>query len=133
MHNITDFFSTNKFGSLATCDSEKPDARPIELVYSSPDGLYFYTSATEKLTQQLAANPNICFCATDADYNYGKICGSVVFSDKQADKEKILANSKFASQIFNNSNLDKMKVFYLPHGSCMLHTHLTDQVASSTF
>ncbi|SMC81807.1 pyridoxamine 5'-phosphate oxidase family protein [Papillibacter cinnamivorans] len=123
MNEIIAFIERNKLGSLATCDGEKADIRPFELVFHSDRGLFFYTSDGEDVYRQLRENPNIAFCATDRNYNYTKITGSVSFSDSDADKAKILSNSQFAKEVFAGSGTEDMKVFFLPHASCMLHYH----------
>lgn len=121
MNEIITFLEQNKFGSLATCNAGKPDVRPFELVFHSDRGMFFYTSGGENLYEQLNANPNISFCATDQNYNYAKISGTVSFSSDENDKTKIISNSQFAQKAFANSTIDNMKVFFLPSASCILH------------
>lgn len=133
MKDIIEFLSNNKFGSLATLGDDKPDVRPFEFVFHCEKGMFFYTAAESEITTQLEANPNICFCATDTNYNYVKVSGSVVFSDDYEDKVKILEHSKFAKNNFEESNLDKMKVFYLPHGYCKKHFHSDNKTIKDEF
>lgn len=121
MKEIIDFLNQNKIGSLATCNNGIPDVRPFELAFYCDRGMFFYTSAGKDVHQQLNANPNISFCATDQNYNYVKISGPVSFSNKNEDKTNIIANSQFAKNVFANSNTDNMIVFFLPHASCMIH------------
>lgn len=133
MKNIINFLNENKFGNLATCNNDKPDARPFELVFHCDKGMFFYTSSDTDVTNQLKTNPNICFCATDSNYNYVKISGSVIFSDENDDKVKILQQSVFAKKVYNDSSIDKIKVFFLPHGKCMLHFHSDNKVMAAEF
>ncbi len=133
MQKIFEFLNQNKFGNLATCENNKPDTRPFELVFHSDKGMFFYTSSDADLTNQLKTNPNICFCTTDSDYNYVKVKGSVIFSDDSEDKVKILEKSEFAKEVYNDSNIDKMKVFILPHGKCMMHFHIDNKVITGEF
>lgn len=133
MKEIVTFLEKNKYGSLATCDGGKADVRPFELVFHCDRGFFFYTSAGEDVYEQLNANPNIGFCATDRDYNYTKITGAVSFSGDEDDKKKILASSRFAKEVFADSNTDRMKVFFLPHASCMLHYHADNRVVPWQF
>ncbi len=133
MKDIIAFLNQNKFGSLATCNHGDPDTRPFELAFYCDKGMFFYTSSEEDLTNQLKTNPKICFCATDANYNYVKVSGSILFSDENEDKVKILNQSEFANIAFNDSNVDKMKVFFLPHGKCMMHFHADSKVISDEF
>jgi len=133
MKKIIEFINQNKFGNLATCNNDKPDTRPFELAFHCDIGMFFYSSAEDELTNQLKQNSNICFCATDSNYNYVKIKGSVKFSEDIDDKSKILEKSNFAKKVYNNSNLEKMEVFYLPHGKCMLHMHNDDNVIIKEF
>jgi uncharacterized pyridoxamine 5'-phosphate oxidase family protein len=133
MKDIIEFLNQNKFGNLATCYNDKPDSRPFEFVFYCDKGMYFYSSTDTELMNQLKANPNICFCATDSSYNYAKVCGSVIFSEENDDKVQILEKSEFAKKIFNDSNLDKMKVFLLPHGKCMQHFHSDNKVITDEF
>jgi uncharacterized pyridoxamine 5'-phosphate oxidase family protein len=121
MNKIIGFIEQNKYGSLATCNGGKSDVRPFELVFHCDRGMFLYTSADEDVYEHLNVNPYISFCATDPNLNYVKISGSVIFSDNKDDKAKIVANSQFAQKVFPNSNLDNMKVFFLPHASCILH------------
>ncbi|WP_352399249.1 pyridoxamine 5'-phosphate oxidase family protein [Anaerotignum sp.] len=133
MKEIIDFLNKNKFGNLATCDGSKPDARPFEVAYICEEGFFFYASSDTALSKQLKANPNICFCATDEKYNYVKVTGTIAFSNKQQDKEKVLENSHFAKKVFEAKGKDKMEVFYLQHGECMLHQHGDGSIIQKSF
>jgi len=133
MEQIIEFLSQNKYGNLATCVGNQPDTRPMELVFHSDKRMYFYTSIGEDLASQLRDNPNISFTSTDQNYNYVKLRGSVEFSKEKQDKLKILENSTFANRVFNDSNLDSMLVFYLPHGKAMMHIHGENKPITSDF
>ena len=133
MKEIIDFLNNNKFGNLATCDGNKPDTRPFEVVHISDNGLLFYASSDTEVCKQLRVNPNICFCATDEKYNYVKVKGEISFSDKQEDKDKVLENSNFAKKVYESCGKDKMEVFYLTHGECMLHHHMDDNIIKKSF
>lgn len=133
MNKIIEFINQNKFGNLATCNNDKPDTRPFELAFHCDKGMFFYSSSEDELTNQLKQNPNICFCATDSNYNYVKVKGSVKFSEDNDDKSNILEKSKFAKNVFNDSNIDNMKVFFLSHGKCMLHFHNDNNVIIEEF
>ena len=133
MKEIMEFLNKNKFGNLATCDGNKPDTRPFEVAYISNDGFLFYVSSDTEVYRQLKENPNICFCATDEQYNYVKVVGSISFSDKQEDKDKVLENSQFAKKVYESSGTEKMKIFCLNHGECMLHHHMNDNVVKESF
>lgn len=133
MKEIIDFLSKNKFGSLATCDGNKPDVRPFEVAYISNEGLLFYVSSDTELSKQLKTNPNICFCATDEKYDYAKVSGRISFSNKQEDKDKVLENSHFAKEVYKSCGTDKMEVFHLQQGECMLHRHMNDNIINETF
>lgn len=133
MKEIIDFLNKNKFGSLATCDGNKPDTRPFEVADISNEGLLFYVSSDSDLSKQLKENSNISFCATDEKYDYAKVSGKITFSNKQEDKEKVLANSSFAKEVYNSGSTDKMEVFYLQHGEGMLHRHTDNKVICESF
>ena len=133
MKEIIAFIEKNKFGSLATCNDGKADVRPFELVFYCDRGMFFYTSSGEDLFEQLNANPYISFCATDQNYNYSKISGTVSFSNDEDDKSKIFENSQFAKKAFANSHADNMKVFFLSHASCLLHYQADDRVVEWQF
>lgn len=123
MKEILDFLSQNKFGSLATCSENQPDNRPVECVFTSEKGLFFYTTTGKDLAEQLNQNKNVCFCATDSEYSYVKIKGAVSWSREKEDQQKILENSTFAKKVFSDGDLSSMLVYYLPHGTGMLHHH----------
>lgn len=133
MKDIIEFLNNNKFGSLATNSYDKPDVRPFEMVYYCDQGMFFYTTKDSEVDKQLGENSNICFCATDQSYNYVKVSGSVIFSDKQEDKDKIVKNSKFAQEIFKSEDISKMKVFYLEHGECKKHLHSNKETIKDSF
>lgn len=133
MKDIIEFLNQNKFGNLATCNSDKPDSRPFEFVFYCDRGMFFYASSDTELINQLKINPSLCFCATDSNYNYVKVSGSALFSDESEDKIKILEKSEFAKAMFHDSNLDKMKVFYVPHGKCIQHFHSDNKVITDEF
>ena len=133
MKQIIEFLNKNKFGNLATCNNDKPYLRPFELVYYCDKGMFFYASTEEELINQLKINPNICFCATDSNYDYVKVSGSIKFSDDKEDKEKILEKSEFAKTVYNDSNINNMKVFFLPHAECMMHFHADNGVITDKF
>jgi uncharacterized pyridoxamine 5'-phosphate oxidase family protein len=133
MKEIVSFLAQNKYGNLATCCGDKPDNRPMECVFSSDKGLFFYTSQGEDLADQLGKNANICFTATDANYNYVKVSGCVEFSTDNQDKSSILEHSTFAKQVFHEDTLSSMLVFYLPHGKGILHHHGDNKPICSEF
>lgn len=133
MNEILDFVEQNSFGSLATCNGDKADVRPFELVYYCDKGMFFYASEQDDLYKQLKENPNISFCATDKNYNYTKISGSILFSEDEKDKAKVIEKSHFAKKIYSASNANQMKVFFLPHASCMLHYHTDNKVVEWQF
>jgi uncharacterized pyridoxamine 5'-phosphate oxidase family protein len=132
MNEIIAFLKQNKFGSLATCRDGKADVRPFELSFHCERGLFFYTSEKEDVYEQLKLNPYICFCATDQNYNYAKISGTVLFSESEDDKAKIISSSSFAEKAFAGDKTG-MRVFYLPHADCMLHDHADNNVIERQF
>ena len=69
----------------------------------------------------------------DQNFNYVKKSGTVTFSNNEDDKAKIVANSQFAKKVFFNSNLDIMKVFFLPHASCMVHYYADNRAVEWQF
>ncbi len=133
MKELIEFLSKNKFGSLATCMEHQPDNRPMECAFVSEKGLFFYTKQGEDLAEQISKNPNVCFTATDPNYNYIKIKGSVVVSDDEEDQVSILNNSSFAKQVFKEKDRSSMIVFYLPHGKGMMHSHGDNKPVSFEF
>ncbi|WP_312046073.1 pyridoxamine 5'-phosphate oxidase family protein [Anaerotignum sp.] len=133
MKETIDFLNKNKFGNLATCDGNKPDTRPFEVAHISDQGLLFYVSSDTDLSKQLKANPQICFCATNDKYDYVKVTGEITFSNSQEDKDSVLKHSHFAKKVFDAIGLDKMEVFKLNHGECMLHHHMNDNVTKESF
>lgn len=133
MKEVLDFLKINKYGNLATSEENMPDTRPMELVFHSEKGLFFYTSTHEELAKQLRRNQNVCFCATDPEYNYVKIKGSVIFSDEKEDKQRILENSVFAKDAFNESNMENMLVFLIPSGKAMMHFHRGNKLTTHEF
>lgn len=133
MNEIIGFIDQNKYGSLATCNGGKSDVRPFELVFQCDKGMFFYTSSDEDVYEQLDSNPYISFCDTDQNYNYVKISGTVTFSNNEGDKAKIVENSQFAKKVFSNSNLDSMRVFLMPHASCILHYYADNRAVEWQF
>ncbi|MEA5084943.1 MAG: pyridoxamine 5'-phosphate oxidase family protein [Lachnospiraceae bacterium] len=133
MEKIIEFLNNNKFGNLATCDGNKPDTRPFEVAYVSNHEFLFYVSSDTELSKQLRVNSNICFCATNENYDYVKVVGEISFSNKQEDKDKVLANSHFAKKVYESCGTDKMEVFSLQHGECMLHRHMDDNIIRESF
>ncbi len=133
MNEIIGFIEQNKYGSLATCNGEKSDVRPFELVFHCDRGMFFYTSSDDDVYEQLNENPYISFCATDQNFNYVKISGTITFSNSVDDKAKIVANSQFAPKVFPNSNLDSMRVFFLSHATCILHYYADNKVVEWRF
>jgi len=133
MNEILAFIEQNKYGSLATCNGGKVDVRPFELVFHCNRGMFFYTSEGDDLYAQLNVNPFISFCATDKNYNYYKISGSVIFSNEENDKNEIIEKSQFAQKKFSNSNANDMKVFFLPHATCGLHYQADNKVVEWQF
>ncbi|MFA9377446.1 MAG: pyridoxamine 5'-phosphate oxidase family protein [Lachnotalea sp.] len=133
MEDIIKFLNINKFGSLATSGANKPDVRPFEFVFYCDRGMFFYTSASSELVKQLKENSNICFCATDSSYNYVKVNGTVLFSEEEDDKSKILEKSEFAKTIFKDQTLEKMIIFYLPKGNCIQHFHDNNKTITKEF
>jgi uncharacterized pyridoxamine 5'-phosphate oxidase family protein len=133
MQEIIDFLKKNKFGSLATIDEETIDNRPMEMVCHGQRGFYFYAATTSEVIKQLRANENICFCATDAEYNYVKIKGTAKLSAEKEDRQMILQQSAFAKENYDEETLDNMMVIYVPGGTAMMHTHKDNQLITDRF
>lgn len=133
MKDIIAFLNQNKFGSLATIASNKPDVRPFEFVCYDDDGMFFYTDRESDVFSQLNENPTICFCATDSDYNYVKVSGSVSFCNDRKEKEKVLTFSAFAKDNFDPTTLAGMEVFHLSHGCCKQHFHSSNKTKTCEF
>ncbi len=120
---ITRFLQDNKFGTLATTTEVGLDVRPMEAVSVEPDGVYFYVAKDTPLFRQVQNNPHVAFCATDNGHNYVKLKGKVSFQNDEASKEKILASSVFAKQVYPEGDTGRMAVMLLEHGTWAHHQH----------
>ncbi len=132
MKEITAFLNENKFGSLATCRGSSPDVRPLELLCSDDGKILFYLSDSSDAYREICKNSNICYCATDKDYNYIKVSATAKISDNVKDKQNVLTNSSFADKVYQNDS-QHMKVFELTEGTCILHRYMDDDVIKSSF
>ena len=133
MQEIIDFLKKNKFVSMATIDQETIDNRPMEMVCHGKRGFYFYADTTSEVVKQLRANEQVCFCATDAEYNYVKIKGTAKLSAEKEDRQMILAQSVFAKENYNDDTLENMMVIFVPGGTAMMHTHKDNELITDSF
>lgn len=123
MEEIVNFLEKNKYGNLATSVGGQPYVRPFEYGFKTDDGFFFYTSNDKKVYGELQNNPKISFCSTADDLTYVQITGDVIFTEDNELKETMLHRSENAHQIYKSADNKRFKVFYMPHGTAILHQY----------
>jgi uncharacterized pyridoxamine 5'-phosphate oxidase family protein len=66
INEVYDFLKKSEIYYIATVDGNKPRVRPFGTVDIFEDKLYIQTGKVKKVSNQLAANPNLEICAMTA-------------------------------------------------------------------
>ena len=82
---ILDFLRANPMCALATVDGDHPRVRGMMLFISADGRIIFHTGKVKQLTQQLAKNCAVEFCAFDPKTNTQvRVSGAADFIDEPA-------------------------------------------------
>lgn len=89
MSEILDFLKNRTF-YVATVEDGKPKVRPFGAIMEFEDKLYFVTTTTKEVYQQIIRNPSISICACDTNRKWIRIEGIAKKDDRIVAKQKML-------------------------------------------
>lgn len=100
---------------LATVDNGKPRVRPWGTAYVSDatGRMYFSTSSTKAVYQQLLETPYVEYSKTTAANAWIRISGEIRFDDDPAIKEEMFKKEPGLAHIYKSPDNPVFKLFYL--------------------
>ncbi|HWP95416.1 MAG TPA: pyridoxamine 5'-phosphate oxidase family protein, partial [Syntrophomonadaceae bacterium] len=107
-------------GYLATVDDGKPRVRPFGFMFEDNGRLYFCTSSTKDVYNQITTVPFIEYSKTRKDFVWVRVSGEIRFDDDIKRKERILEQIPELTMVFQTADNPTFKVFYLEHGNAIL-------------
>jgi uncharacterized pyridoxamine 5'-phosphate oxidase family protein len=117
MKEVTDFYTKNPVGSLATVENGKPRVRPFQFLFADSQKLYFCTANTKDVYRQLKANPAIEFVSTSPEYVFMRASGEAKFSKDMALKKRVLDTYDMIRGIYQTPENPVFEIFCIEHGS----------------
>ena len=112
---LLSFLNETKTFFLGTVENGKPKLRPFGAVAEFEGKMYFVTSNTKNVYKQIAANPNVCVCACNADRKWIRIEGTAKFDTRTAAKQKMIDDNPVLLQHkrYTSAHDPAMEVFFL--------------------
>ncbi len=111
MNEVITFLEENKTGFMATIEGDKPRVRTFGYVFSEDNKLYFCTSNTKNVYQQMLEWPTVEFAVMSNDLNTLRVSGDICFTDDMRLKEKILEVAPHLKSLYQNASNPIFEVF----------------------
>jgi uncharacterized pyridoxamine 5'-phosphate oxidase family protein len=104
----------NPYGILANHDGETIRTQIFQCLFTNGIKVYFGTSSTKPVYDQLQANQNVAFCTYLENYiPVLSIYGKVVFVEDTALKTRALNEAPIVKSIFQTHDNPIFKMFYI--------------------
>jgi uncharacterized pyridoxamine 5'-phosphate oxidase family protein len=113
MDEVLKFLTDNPTFYLATIEGNEPKVRPFGFIMKHEGKLYFCTGNQKNVYRQLKANPNCEISTANANGEWIRLKGKVVFDDNLAAKKKVFELAPVLSNIYQGAEDPTFEVFYL--------------------
>jgi uncharacterized pyridoxamine 5'-phosphate oxidase family protein len=114
MKNVVGFLTRSQVQYLATIGADaRPKVRPFQFMLEHGGRLYFCTSSTKQVHEEMQANPYVELCASGEDCSWLRLSGRVQFSEDAALKAKVLEASPLVKSIYQTPDNPILKIFCL--------------------
>jgi len=117
MNEVLEFLTSNKTFYLATIDGDQARVRPFGAIMKYEDKLYFSTSNTKPIFDQLVANPKVEISTTSDKGEWIRLSGTAVVDSRREAKAAML------------ETMPSLKKMYTPDDGVYEVFYLTDAVA----
>lgn len=112
VQKVDDFLKQAGVFFLATVDGDQPKCRPMGLSVVVDDRLYFGVGDFKEVYRQLRQNPKTEIVAAKGS-DWLRIYGRAVFEKDYAIAERVLSESPFLKEIYNEKTGYKLAMFHL--------------------
>lgn len=133
MDEVIKIFKEIGYGFLATVENGEPRVRPFGFMFYEDGKLYFCTSDTKKVYNQLVKTPYIEYSSTSKDMVTARISGKIIFSEDIDKKQKALDSSELVKSLYKSADNPIFKVFYIEHGTASISYLTGEPPKESTF
>jgi uncharacterized pyridoxamine 5'-phosphate oxidase family protein len=104
----------NPYGILANHNGETIRTQIFQCLFTDGPKVYFGTSSTKPVYEQLQANPNVAFCTYLENYiPVLSVYGKVVFVEDRALKTRAINEVPIVKSIFETPDNPIFKMFYI--------------------
>jgi uncharacterized pyridoxamine 5'-phosphate oxidase family protein len=123
MEQIRTFANENPVAWVATAVDGQPHVRGMAMWFADETGFYFHTGTQKRLSEQLAANPNVEFAFFNpgspdkGDFSMVRITGKVEMVEDAALEEKLFQDRAWLNDIKAAYPDDRIFIFRIPHGN----------------
>lgn len=121
-YDYIDFFEHNSCGFLATVSDGKPKVRPWSFLFEDFGKIWFMTTNSKRVFNELKTNPYIEFSSLSHDNISGRLGGKIEFLNNNEIKERILEERPMLKEIYNTADNPLLETFYLEHGTVSLYS-----------
>jgi len=112
MNEVLEFLTSNKTFYLATIDGDQARVRPFGAIMKYEDKLYFSTSNTKPIFDQLVANPKVEISATSDKGEWIRLSGTAVVDSRREAKAAMLETMPSLKKMYTPDD-GVYEVFYL--------------------
>ena len=121
MREVIEFLTANRTVFLATSDQGAPRVRPFQFQLEQDGRLWFCTSKTKDVYDQLEHDQRVEFSCLSPDMTTLRITGSVnLKADEMAIKERIIKENELVRTLYGKADNPDFKVFSIDHGSATM-------------
>lgn len=121
MKEIVKFFKENQIQFLSTTGLDgKPKVRPFQFMLEQEGKLYFCTSNTKNVFQELKKNSDIEVSAVSQKFEWIRLSGSVIFSNDITIKSKIIEANQLVKSIYKTADNPVFEIFYIENGKAVV-------------
>lgn len=120
MKKMLSILNNEAVGFLATIDEGKPRVRPLGFLFEDNNKLYFCTSNTKKLYQQLMSCSIVEYTKTTKEMVTVRVCGEIQFTDDKIIKGKVLEAYPPLKMLYQTADNPVFEVFYIEHGTAKI-------------
>lgn len=114
MKNIVGFLTRSEVQYLATIGTDgRPKVRPFQFMLEEGGRLYFCTSSTKQVYEEMQANPYVELCASGENFSWLRLSGRVHFCNDTAVKAKVLEASPLVRSIYRTPDNPILQIFCL--------------------
>jgi uncharacterized pyridoxamine 5'-phosphate oxidase family protein len=122
MEEVYQFLRNCRVFFVATVDGNRPQVRPFSAVDLYEGRLYLQTGYPKKVSQQIAANPNVALCAFDG-HRWLRISTTLVEDKRIEAKQHMIDHNEELQARGYTAEGDYTEVLYMSHTTAVIASH----------